>query len=185
MSDDTSNSGERPGIGKELGAGEIGYARPPRAHQFQKGMSGNPRGRPKKQVQSDAIDVAAVLKTPVRVRQNGKATIMAKKEVTLRKQSQAALGGDRKAIIWLLDQFEKAGLLGRPGGHQVGGVVVAPSGMPFAMACILAQRFGVRGSYSETHREIGRRLYLETRTDWQVKIDDEIGYADLTRRRTS
>jgi hypothetical protein len=33
---------------KTLGSYEVGYGKPPKNAQFQKGVSGNPKGRPKK-----------------------------------------------------------------------------------------------------------------------------------------
>ena len=32
---------------KAAGAGEVGYGKPPKAHQFKPGQSGNPKGRPR------------------------------------------------------------------------------------------------------------------------------------------
>jgi hypothetical protein len=38
---------------KTLGSYEVGYGKPPKNTQFQKGISGNPRGRPKKSLDVD------------------------------------------------------------------------------------------------------------------------------------
>jgi hypothetical protein len=159
----------------------VGYARPPKQHQFQKGLSGNPKGRPRKAPAPDALDVGAVLGRRVAVRSGGKQTTMAAREVTARKQAKKGLDGDRRAILYLLDQFEKlgrfAGASTRPSGGGV--VTLATSRMPFAMARLMAQRFGVKAQYPEAELAAGRAEYIAQRDEWEAKIDDEIGYADL------
>ena len=53
---------------------EVGFGKPPREHQFAKGKSGNPAGRPKKKKASEetrplAAILASVLRRPVTVTQ--------------------------------------------------------------------------------------------------------------------
>jgi hypothetical protein len=43
---------------------DVGYGKPPAAHRFRHGQSGNPRGRPKRQ-RYKAVDVSAVLGEPI------------------------------------------------------------------------------------------------------------------------
>jgi hypothetical protein len=48
-----------------------GYARPPKAHQFKPGESGNPRGRPKG-ARNLRTDLSEIMKKKVSVRESGK-----------------------------------------------------------------------------------------------------------------
>lgn len=54
MSDHPEDEGDSP----------VGYRRPPKHTRFNKGTSGNPRGRPKKQADSPASAIQALLQAP-------------------------------------------------------------------------------------------------------------------------
>ena len=47
---------------------EIGYGKPPRSRRFQPGVSGNPKGRPKKKSSPLAETINKVLNAPIQYR---------------------------------------------------------------------------------------------------------------------
>jgi hypothetical protein len=86
---------------------EIGYRRPPKASQFQKGVSGNPRGRPKGSRNISSV-LAAALNERVSVNQNGKRKTITKLEAAVTQVANQAAGGDARAIKMILDFMTQA-----------------------------------------------------------------------------
>jgi hypothetical protein len=87
---------------------EVGYGRPPLEIRFQKGRSGNPKGRP---VGSKNIEtlLTAALNEPLAVNENGKRRKISKREVIIRQLVNKSAAADLKAIqmvIALLQQVE-------------------------------------------------------------------------------
>lgn len=68
----------------------VGYGRPPEHTRFKKGKSGNPAGRRRK-VESGHIDVAAILETPLPVKQGGSERKMDAFEIVMRQLSRKAI----------------------------------------------------------------------------------------------
>lgn len=80
---------------------DIGYRKPPRAFQFRKGKSGNPRGRPARD-QSLGDVFRKVAKQTVRTNgQNGEKS-MSKLEASMTQLINKAASGDLKAMKVLL-----------------------------------------------------------------------------------
>ncbi|GCB06387.1 DUF5681 domain-containing protein [Ralstonia sp. SET104] len=86
---------------------EIGYGKPPRAHQFRKGESGNPRGRPKGR-RNLLTEVHLALNEEVSVVENGKRLRLTKRAVICRQLANRSAAGDLAALRLLLPLISQA-----------------------------------------------------------------------------
>lgn len=86
---------------------DVGYGKPPAAHQFKPGQSGNRRGRPPGRINiASALRDAVQQKRPVTI--GGKAREMSTLDVMMRKQIEKAVAGDTKAfnaVVELLEDY--------------------------------------------------------------------------------
>ena len=156
--------------------GAVGYGRPPRYSQFQKGRSGNPHGRPRKKASAD-IDVGAILEMPVPTMLGGKQVLMAPKELELRQALKKAMAGDLTPLAYLFDQFSKYGAL--PALKQGGGVITLPTNdMPAEMADWLLFNVSVP-PWSPRDIARGRTHYLKTRSEENRWWDERFHYPAL------
>ncbi len=110
---------------------DVGYCKPPKAHQFRKGSSGNPAGAPSKRKRKP-IDVAAILNEPLAVKASGVHRKMPAFEVGVRRLIERALKqGNLPAILEFIALCETFRLLVPPPVDHGGGVIVAPKGVDF------------------------------------------------------
>lgn len=72
-----------------------GYASPPANHQFKKGKSGNPKGRPQKKVDEFTI-LQRVLKRKVNLKGEDRKILIS--AALIHKLLELALSGDRRAL---------------------------------------------------------------------------------------
>lgn len=116
MADDEPLSKVRPPY-------DVGYSKPPKQHQFKKGQSGNPRGRPKS-TRTDQINIGAILEEPLRVRVGDRTEKMHVFEAGVRKIANFAIK-ERKitAIIKFIQLCEKYELIASIGPSVVSPVV--------------------------------------------------------------
>ena len=80
----------------------IGYKQPPVHSRFQKGQSGNPRGRPKK-MPDFLEDAADILSAPVTGHTNGKEITLPAMQAMFRSLCRKALKGDKAALRRVVD----------------------------------------------------------------------------------
>ena len=80
---------------------KVGYKRPPKEHQFKKGVSVNPKGRPKNNA-TFAENVLAEMQEKIMVKESGKQKEITKKQALAKKLVAEALNGKNSAIKLLL-----------------------------------------------------------------------------------
>ena len=73
----------------------VGYGRPPQAHQFKKGQSGNPSGRPKKS--GIWCEIGDLLREEVTVTVRGQERQLSLLAAVVSKQCEKALNGDNRS----------------------------------------------------------------------------------------
>jgi hypothetical protein len=85
---------------------KVGYCKPPKHSQFQKGKSGNPKGRPKGSKDAASIMNEMFLK-PLTIIQNGKPSKIPTIAVVLVRLLTLAIKGDHKAMKLALETYAK------------------------------------------------------------------------------
>lgn len=87
---------------------EVGYAHPPRQHQFKKGQSGNPRGRPKDS-KNLLTAIREELEGEVTITENGRAKKITKAAALLKALYARGLKGDTRAGLLFLNALPAIG----------------------------------------------------------------------------
>lgn len=91
----------------KIGDFDVGYCKPPKASQFKKGVSGNPRGRPRGS-KNFASFLNEELAKPIVVVEDGERKTISKAKAAALKLVHAALSGDLKALTLLIAQSRAA-----------------------------------------------------------------------------
>jgi hypothetical protein len=92
----------------------VGYGVPPAHTRFQKGRSGNPRGRPRKDADKAAIEPPSIrrimldeARRPITIKEGGKPFQISAKEAVMRAQVATAIRGSAYAQKNVLEQIER------------------------------------------------------------------------------
>jgi hypothetical protein len=80
---------------------DVGFGKPPKHTQFRKGVSGNPRGRPKGS-KNVATVLASMLREKVVVNENGRRRVMTKLDAAVAQLVNQATSGDLGALRQLM-----------------------------------------------------------------------------------
>jgi len=83
---------------------DVGYGKPPRAHQFKPGTSGNPKGRPIG-AKSEATILQNLLQQKVGLNERGKTRKISLHEAILRRIAEDCLKGNTKSAAFLLNRY--------------------------------------------------------------------------------
>jgi len=89
---------------EEIDNDSVGYGKPPRAHQFKPGQSGNPKGR-RKGRKNEATMLDELLFKRIPVRQGGRDLRMTLIEAMFRRFAEDALKGNIKAAGFLFNRL--------------------------------------------------------------------------------
>jgi hypothetical protein len=102
-----------------MSSDEVGYGRPPQKSRFKRGVSGNPKGRPKRKPLAAGDIVNKVLNASAEYRERGQTKKATRRELTLRNYVRLALKGDVKAAEILLRLRAHAQRYGDAGNKKV------------------------------------------------------------------
>ena len=89
-----------------MSAYKVGYGKPPKAKQFKRGRSGNPKGRPKGSLNL-ATDLTAELGEHITVREDGRPRKVSKQRALIKSLMAKALQGDVRAMASLLALYAR------------------------------------------------------------------------------
>jgi hypothetical protein len=85
---------------------KVGFGKPPKAKQFKRGKSGNPKGRPKDRLNL-ATDLTAELGEHITVREDGRSRKVSKQRALIKSLMAKALQGDVRATAALLALYAR------------------------------------------------------------------------------
>lgn len=87
---------------------EVGYRRPPKKSRFKKGVSGNPRGRPKGSNNFVTL-LGQELEKPITINEDGKKKNITRMHAIVMRIVTGALQGEQKSVLSLIEILRRSG----------------------------------------------------------------------------
>jgi hypothetical protein len=98
---------------------DVGYGKPPKSGRFKPGVSGNPKGRPKRKPSPLADSIKNAINRPIEYRQGGRIKRASTWEVTLMMLVDRALARDVAAAHMVISIRARAEQFGDTGIDQI------------------------------------------------------------------
>jgi Family of unknown function (DUF5681) len=94
---------------------DVGYAKPPKETRFKRGISGNPKGRPKRKPSHVADIISDALRAPVEYREGDNVKVATHRELAVKRLVREAIKGNLPAAELLLKARDHAQRFGDAG----------------------------------------------------------------------
>lgn len=124
----------------------IGFGKPPEANRFQRGVSGNPKGRPKNS-QNVATTFIRALREKVVIIEGGKRKTVTKLQAALKQLVNKAAAGDLRALRQLVELARDAESKQQ---NTVGSETSVLNEIDQEVVAGILERFAVKGSKRST-----------------------------------
>jgi len=102
---------------KKSKAYAVGHGKPPKKHQFKKGQSGNPKGRPKG-TKNLHTDVMEEMHESIVISEGGKTVAISKQRAMIKALVAKAIKGDVRAASKLVELWERADYSAKQSAQQ-------------------------------------------------------------------
>ena len=97
------------GFGEDDKPYTVGKGKPPKEHQFKRGQSGNPRGRPKKKPDEFYDSLASELQKLAIIESDGKQLWVTNMRAIVKKVVDKAKNGNMQSVKLILEFLKKSG----------------------------------------------------------------------------
>jgi len=108
---------------------EVGYGKPPQSSRFQKGRSGNPKGRPKGSRSAKSL-LEQALAAPITISEGGTTKVVEQRMALFKAMVARAIKGDARSAALVVRLMEQLQLTERTEAHEpvtlIRRIIVAP-----------------------------------------------------------